>query len=86
MGLITRVVDKGTLAHEVDALAELLARSAAGALGRTKRLLLASGDAALEEQLEAERENIVEQGSTAESRVGIAAFVERREPVRGGRS
>ena len=80
MGLITRVVAKGTLAHEVDVLAKSLAKSAVGALGRTKHLLLASGDAALEEQLKAERENIAEQGSTAESRTGIAAFVERREP------
>lgn len=80
MGLITRVVAKGTLALEVDALAESLAKSAVLALGRTKRLLLASGDAALEEQLEAESENIAEQGSTAESKTGIVAFVARREP------
>ena len=80
MGLITRVVPKGTLAQEVDAVANLLARSAVGALGRTKRLLLASGDATLEEQLEAESDNIVRQGSTVESRTGIAAFIERREP------
>lgn len=80
MGLITRVVAEGTLAHEVDALAVELARSAMGALGRTKRLLLTSADATLEEQLEAESQNIVQQGSTIEGRRGIAAFIERREP------
>lgn len=51
-----------------------------GALGRTKRLLLTSADATLEEQLEAESQNIVQQGSTIEGRRGIAAFIERREP------
>ncbi|MBO4225288.1 enoyl-CoA hydratase/isomerase family protein [Bradyrhizobium neotropicale] len=79
MGLITRVVAEGTLVHEVDTLAEALASSAVGALGRTKRLLLTSGDATLAEQLEAESENIAQQGMTVEGRTGIAAFVERRQ-------
>jgi 2-(1,2-epoxy-1,2-dihydrophenyl)acetyl-CoA isomerase len=80
MGLITRVVARGTLEREVDALAEALAQGPVGALGRTRRLLLASGQADLDAQLESERENITEQGGTAESRTGIAAFIERREP------
>ncbi|HEY0940340.1 MAG TPA: enoyl-CoA hydratase/isomerase family protein [Steroidobacter sp.] len=80
IGLITRVVAKGTLAQEVDALAASLARSAVGALGTTKRLLLASDEATLEEQLDAESACITEQGGTDESRTGIAAFVERRDP------
>lgn len=78
MGLITRVVAERTLAHEVDALAEELASSAVGALGRTKRLLLTGADATLAEQLEAESENIAQQGMTVEGRMGIAAFVEHR--------
>ncbi|MCL4714357.1 MAG: enoyl-CoA hydratase/isomerase family protein [Hyphomonadaceae bacterium] len=80
IGLITRVVPQGALAYEVDALAEELANSAVGALGRTKRLLLASAEAAFDEQLEAERENIVRQGSTSEGKSGVAAFIERRKP------
>jgi 2-(1,2-epoxy-1,2-dihydrophenyl)acetyl-CoA isomerase len=80
MGLITRVVIERALAHEVDLIAESLARSAVGALGRTKRLLLAGGDVALEQQLDAERETIAQQGGSTESRTGIAAFVERHEP------
>lgn len=80
MGLITRVVAEGTLVHEVDALAEELARSALGALGRIKSLLLASADAALEAQLDAEGGHIVRQGTTIEGRIGVAAFVERRKP------
>lgn len=79
MGLITRVVAKGTLAQEVERVAQSLSRSAVGALGRTKRLLLTNGDATLERQLQAESANIATQGGTAESRIGIAAFIERRE-------
>ncbi|MBL4802252.1 MAG: enoyl-CoA hydratase/isomerase family protein [Emcibacter sp.] len=79
MGLITRVVAEGMLADEVDALAEEFVKSAVGALGRTKRLLLANSDATLVEQLKAESENIVQQGSTPEGKEGIAAFVERRK-------
>ena len=80
MGLITRVVAEGTLAHEVDGLAAELASSAVGALGRTKRLLLKSPNATLDEQLEAESENIIQQGNTVEGRAGVSAFVERRKP------
>lgn len=80
MGLITRVVPRGSLVPEADALAEALAESATGALGRTKRLLLASANAGLEAQLEAECQHITEQGGTAESKVGLAAFMERRSP------
>ncbi len=80
MGLITRAVAKGTLTDEVDALAEALAKSAVGALGRTKRLLFSGNTASLEEQLDAERDGIAEQGGTTESREGIAAFVNRRTP------
>lgn len=80
MGLITRVVADGTLTAEVEALANSLANSAVGALGRTKRLLLASTDASLEGQLAAETETIAEQAAAAESRTGISAFAERRQP------
>ena len=79
IGLLTRVVAKGALGQEVAALAESLAGSATGALGRTKRLLLASDAAALETQLDAERDHIAAQGGTAEVRAGIGAFVGRRQ-------
>lgn len=80
MGLITRVVASAELLREVDTIATSFVRSAVGALGETKRLLLASAVATLEEQLEAECQSISSQGGTAESRMGLLAFVERREP------
>jgi 2-(1,2-epoxy-1,2-dihydrophenyl)acetyl-CoA isomerase len=78
IGLITRVVSSGSLTREVDAIAEDLADAAIGALGRTKRLLRASAEVSLDQQLQVERDNIVQQGDTSEGRLGVAAFVERR--------
>jgi 2-(1,2-epoxy-1,2-dihydrophenyl)acetyl-CoA isomerase len=80
MGLITRVVPADALGQEVAALAESLASSATGALGRTKRLLLAGNGATLEQQLEAECANIVDQSRSAECRAGFTAFTARYEP------
>ena len=78
IGLITRVVEQGTLMQEVEALADSFARSAGGVLGNTKRLLLAADTASIEQQLDAELEAIVQQGASAESQAGIAAFGSRR--------
>lgn len=79
MGLITRTVADGALESEVETAANALASSAVGALGRTRRLLLES-DPSLERQLQAERATIVKQGGCEESRIGLAAFKERRTP------
>lgn len=80
MGLITRVVGGGGLAHEVSALADELADGATGALGRSKRLLLTGANTGLEMQLDAECERIAEQAATSESALGLAAFADRRKP------
>jgi 2-(1,2-epoxy-1,2-dihydrophenyl)acetyl-CoA isomerase len=79
MGLITRAVPHESLAAEVEATVSALVSSAAGAIGRTKQLLFASGGA-LRDQLEAERAAIIAQGASEESRIGFAAFSERRAP------
>ncbi|MCW3834462.1 enoyl-CoA hydratase/isomerase family protein [Sphingomonas canadensis] len=80
IGLITRVTESGMLASEVEAVAEGLARAAIGALGMTKRLLLAGAGASLEAQLDAECDHIARQAESAERREGLAAFADRREP------
>lgn len=81
MGLVTRVLPKGELEAAVVALAHELVDGATAALGATKRLLLASGSASLDEALDAEREQIVAQGGSSESAEGFAALVERRTPA-----
>lgn len=80
MGLVTRIVAQAELAREADAVATVLAGSAMGALGRTKRLLGADAMPTLEAQLAAEAEVIVAQGGTDEGREGLAALVGRRRP------
>ncbi len=80
MGLITRVVPSGRLTEDVNALATTLARSATGALGITKRLLANADGAPLNDQLDAEADAIAVSGGGAESRIGLAALIERIEP------
>lgn len=81
IGLVTRVVAEGTLENEIKTLAENLAKAPVVALGRTKILLLDGADVGFEAQLESESRSIVAQGATPESRLGIAAFIERKQPA-----
>lgn len=84
LGLVTRVCeatdnDPASSLHIQSAtLAETLARGGVQAWGLTRELLLSSYGAALESHLEAEARAIAIAGRGAESREGIAAFVERR--------
>lgn len=78
LGLVTRVCEAAALAAEADLLVDQLSRSAVGAWGRTRELLLGTYGASLESHLEAEARAIARAGRTAESREGIAAFAERR--------
>ncbi|HEX7784478.1 MAG TPA: enoyl-CoA hydratase-related protein [Sphingobium sp.] len=81
IGLVTKIVPQGELASEVETLAQNLAHAAVGALGRTKRLLLDGAETSFDDQLDAESRSIVAQGASIESRQGIKAFAERRQPV-----
>ena len=80
IGLITRVVESGTLAGEAAALADELAGAATTALGTTKRLLLDGLSAPIEQHLEAESRGISSQARSLDGREGIAAFVAKRQP------
>ncbi len=90
LGLVTRVCEPdiigdedhsatiGTLSAEADRLVDQLSKSAVGAWGRTRYLLLGAYGASLESHLEAEARAIAAAGRSPESREGIAAFVARR--------
>lgn len=80
MGLITRVAPEGMLAQEAAALAQRLAESAVGAIGRTRALLQQSFANSLEAQMAAEARSISDAGRGAESREGINAFLQKRLP------
>ncbi|MDX6008745.1 enoyl-CoA hydratase/isomerase family protein [Cupriavidus necator] len=81
IGLITRAVDDDKLLAEGIELAETLARSATGALGGTRRLLLETYEDGLEAHLEKEARSIAALSAGLEAREGISAFVGKRKPI-----
>jgi 2-(1,2-epoxy-1,2-dihydrophenyl)acetyl-CoA isomerase len=86
MGLVTRVVEGGSLTEEATALAEKLVTSATSALGATRRLLFDSLVTPLETHLDAEARSIASQSRRSEGREGIAAFLSKRKPTFQGAS
>ena len=79
-GLVNRVVAGGELAAQAEKLALRLASGPAEALASTKRLLNASLDSTLAEQLHAEQRAFAACGVNADFGEGLAAFFEKRRP------
>jgi 2-(1,2-epoxy-1,2-dihydrophenyl)acetyl-CoA isomerase len=80
MGLVTRTVEDAALESEVAALADRLAQSATGALGRARQLLLQSYGATLEEQMDAELRAIADSARSPHGKAGVQAFLAKRKP------
>jgi 2-(1,2-epoxy-1,2-dihydrophenyl)acetyl-CoA isomerase len=85
MGLITRVVPDDALATEATKLARELAQGAPLALSETKRLLWDGVGRTVEQALPDEARTVSALSGTADSREGLAAVLERREPKFTGR-
>lgn len=79
-GLITRVVDDDALQQEAMAVAEKLAASATGALGRIRQLLLQSYGASLEQQMETESRLMADCARSPHGKAGVDAFLNKRKP------
>ncbi|HEY0811851.1 MAG TPA: enoyl-CoA hydratase-related protein [Pseudonocardia sp.] len=80
LGIVATVVEDAEVGAEAQRLAARLADGPTAALGRIKRLLAASPDATLSEQLAREVEAITASASGPEGAEGLAAFVEKRPP------
>lgn len=80
LGLVTRVVEPGTLAVEAGKVAGDLARGATGALGATRKMLVESISNTLDSQLQLESRVISNQSRNPEGREGVTAFLEKRAP------
>ncbi|HYC46150.1 MAG TPA: enoyl-CoA hydratase-related protein [Burkholderiales bacterium] len=80
LGLVNRIVPGEMLEAETEALAHRLASGATLAYGRAKRLMRASFDATLAQQLDAERDAFVESTRTADFKEGVSALLEKRKP------
>ncbi|MBW2540552.1 MAG: enoyl-CoA hydratase/isomerase family protein [Deltaproteobacteria bacterium] len=79
-GIVERVVPDAELMIEAEVLARALASGPTLAFGATKKLLLASQTAELENQLDAETSAIVSMTATSDGREGVTAFREKRRP------
>lgn len=80
IGLITRAVPDGDLMKQAETLANELAQGATKAYGGIKRLMYASANNTLDEQMELEGEAIADAGRTRDAREGIASFLAKRPP------
>jgi 2-(1,2-epoxy-1,2-dihydrophenyl)acetyl-CoA isomerase len=80
LGIVATVVEDAEVGAEAERLAARLADGPTAALGRIKRLLAASPDTTLPEQLAREAESIAASASGPEGAEGLAAFVEKRPP------
>jgi len=79
-GIVERVVPDADLMTEAEKLARTLASGPTLAFGATKKLLLASQTAELEDQLDAETSAIVSMTTTSDGHEGVTAFREKRRP------
>src|ERR1700716_3292167 len=79
-GLIWKAVDDERLLAEANALARALAAGPTKGYGLIKKALYASAGNSLDAQLELERDLQREAGFSADSREGVSAFREKREP------
>jgi len=80
MGLVNRVVPADALAGEAMALAQRLVNGPTVALGQLRRLMRASFDRALPEQLDAESAAFQVCAATDDFRTGVDAFFARQKP------
>lgn len=80
LGAVNRLADSGAALAEAIALAQQLATGPDVAMAHIKALCHAAYDNTLEQQLDAEREFMVQAQASEESREGMAAFLEKRSP------
>jgi 2-(1,2-epoxy-1,2-dihydrophenyl)acetyl-CoA isomerase len=80
LGIVERVIPDDTLMAEAEKLARALVSGPTLAFGAVKKLLLASQNAQLEDQLDAETSAITSMTRTSDGREGVAAFREKRKP------
>jgi 2-(1,2-epoxy-1,2-dihydrophenyl)acetyl-CoA isomerase len=84
-GLVHRAVPAADLDREVGAVVDRLAAGPTIALGLTKRLLLESASATLEQQLQNEAMGLELSSRTEDFTEGLTAFREKRDPDFRGR-
>jgi 2-(1,2-epoxy-1,2-dihydrophenyl)acetyl-CoA isomerase len=85
LGIVTEVVPDDQLGPRASQLASALAESAPLALAATKRLVWGGVGATVAERLPEEARTVAELSGTEDSREGLAAVLEHRQPKFSGR-
>ena len=80
LGLVNRVTTPGAALQQALEWAARLADGPAGAQGRIKRLAYAAQHSTLREQLDDERDTLIESMYSEECGAGIRAFLDKRPP------
>jgi 2-(1,2-epoxy-1,2-dihydrophenyl)acetyl-CoA isomerase len=80
-GLVNRVVPAADLMTEVGNLAAQLAQGPTRTFGGVKKLLQMTSTDSLESQMELETRTLAEMAAGADSREGVAAFVQKRKAI-----
>ncbi len=80
-GLVYQVVDDDALGNEANELANYLAKQPTEALANIKELVHTSFDHSLNEQLEREQKAMQHLGKSDNYKEGVAAFMQKRDPV-----
>jgi 2-(1,2-epoxy-1,2-dihydrophenyl)acetyl-CoA isomerase len=81
IGLVTKVVPDAELSVECSRTVRLLAKGAPKAMAATKRLLWNGVGLGVEACLPEEARTVAELSATADSREGLAAVIEKRDPI-----
>lgn len=80
LGLVDELHPPEALADAATRLAQELAHGATGSLGAVKRLCDEAAGNDLHAHLALEQQTLVQRAGSAESREGIRAFIEKRQP------
>jgi 2-(1,2-epoxy-1,2-dihydrophenyl)acetyl-CoA isomerase len=84
-GLVSRLAASAAVETEATALAAKLAAGPTRAYGAVRRMLRQSFETGLSDQLDAEKDSIVQASRSDDAQEGIAAFVAKRRPTFLGR-
>lgn len=84
-GLVTKVVDDGTVLEEAKSMLNRLIMKSTYSFGWSKKLLTDSFNNSLESHLELEREGLSNCANHSDGQEGLKAFIEKRKPIFGNK-